>query len=298
MERHKKRRLDVFSALLLLILIIHCLTILFLLYWAISTSLKYQGDYRNNLYGLPSGWPWEWEWSNYSAVIRYFYVPVTRNGIPQKIGMEYQLLYTMIYCVTGAFMSTAVPCCVAYLTAKFKFAFNKILVGIVVITMVLPIVGNSASTLQFLDFFGLYDNVWLNTVTQFNFLGIYFLVFRATFSGIPNDYREAAYLDGANDFTVFFRIMLPLVKKMFFTVLLLKFINYWEDYQTPLLYVPNYPTLAYGIYYLANYSSINEVNTVPARMAGCIIIAAPIILLYIVFREKLTGNLSMGGIKE
>lgn len=293
----KLKKFDVFKILIFVILALQCLSILFLLYWAIVTSLKSAENFRTNLAGLPAGMPWKWRWSNYATIFKKFYVRVTRDGVPMQIGMGYQITYTLIYCVSGALVSTLVPCFVAYCVAKFKFRFSRFIEGIVLITMVLPVVGNAASTLQFLDFFGLYDNIWLNVVTQFNFLGIYFLIYAATFRGVSDDYREAAYLDGANEYSVFFRIMLPLVGKILLTVFLLKFISYWEDYQTPLLYVPNYPTLAYGIYYLSN-SSQGEINNVPMRMAGALIMAIPIIILYISFKERLMGNLSMGGVKE
>lgn len=293
----KAKTFSPLKIIVFIILAVHCISILYLLFWAIITALKYQNDFRTNIYGLPKGFPWEWNWGNFTAVLSKFYVPVTRDGIPMKIGMEFQLLYTLIYCITGAVTSTAVPCIVAYCVAKFKFGFNKVIEGIVLVAMVLPIVGNAASTLQFLDFFGLYDNIWLNLVTQFNFLGMYFLIFKASFASLPEDYREAAYLDGANEFAIFFKIMLPLVKKIILTVALLKFISYWEDYQTPLLYVPNYPTIAYGIYYFSR-TSHGELNNTPARLAGALIMAIPIIIIYICFRERLMGNLSMGGLKE
>ena len=293
----KRKKLSLLNIVLFIILSIQCATILYLLYWALITSVKFQSDFRVNMYGLPSGWPWEWNWGNFGDVFMKFYVPVKRGGDRIKIGMEYQFLYTLIYCLTGAITGTMVPCIVAYCAAKFKFFFSKVLEGIVLVTMVLPIVGNAASTLQFLNFFGLYDKIWLNLVTQFNFLGMYFLIFKASFATLPEDYREAAYLDGASDYVVLFKIMLPMVSKIVFTVMLLKFINFWEDYQTPLLYVPNYPTVAYGVYYFSRVSQ-GEMNTTPARMASAFLMATPIIILYITFKEHLMGNLSMGGLKE
>ena len=292
----KRRNFSPFNIILFVILAIQCLSILYLLYWALITSVKFQSDFRVNMYGLPKGWPWEWNWNNFGDVFMKFYVPVKRGGNRVNVGMEYQLLYTLIYCLSGALTSTLVPCFVAYCAAKFKFFFSKVLEGIVLVTMVLPIVGNAASTLQFLNFFGLYDNIWLNFVTQFHFMGMYFLIFKSTFASLPEDYREAAYLDGANDYVILFRIMLPMVSKIIFTVILLKFIGFWEDYQTPLLYVPNYPTVAYGVYYFSRVSQ-GPLNTTPARMASALLMAIPIIALYIAFKERLMGNLSMGGLK-
>ncbi|MDD4110830.1 MAG: carbohydrate ABC transporter permease [Clostridia bacterium] len=291
------KQLDLFTLLIKIFLFILSLSIVMLLFWAITTSLKSQNVFRVNPFGLLAGWPWEWEWNNYVKIFQHFSVPVVIEGVPYNIGVGQQLINTLIYCFTGAFMSTMVPCLVAYATSKFNFKYNAVLDTIVILTLIIPIVGNTASTMQILKFFGLYDNIWLNLVTQFNFLGIYYFVFKAAFKGISEDYRDAAYIDGASEFKVLVKIMLPMVSKVVFTVFMLKFISFWEDYQTPLLYVPNHPTIAYGVFYLSN-SNINGLNVVPVRLAGCMIMAIPIITIYIIFRNQLIGKVSMGGLKE
>jgi ABC-type glycerol-3-phosphate transport system permease component len=91
--------------------------------------------------------------------------------------------------------------------------------------------------------------------------------------------------------------MLPLVANVFSTIMLINFIGLWNDYQTPLLFLPSHPTLAYGIYELSN-SYLQGLNNVPMRMAGCIVMVLPILALFLAFKNKLMNNVSMGGIKE
>ena len=79
------------------------------------------------------------------------------------------------------------------------------------------------------------------------------------------------------------------------TVMLLRFIFYWNDYEVPLLYLPNYPVLARGVYEL---SLSTELNAVPQRLAGCMVLLVPIMLIYFAFSKQLFGNISMGGLKE
>ena len=126
---------------------------------------------------------------------------------------------------------------------------------------------------------------------------MYFLVFHATFRGIAKDYYEAAYLDGASEFRVMVQIAFPLVKYTYLTVLLLNFITFWNDYQVPLIYMPSYPTAAYGVY-LFNNSNDAQLSSVPVRITGCIFLLTPILILFMVFHRRLIGNVSMGGIKE
>jgi raffinose/stachyose/melibiose transport system permease protein len=93
------------------------------------------------------------------------------------------------------------------------------------------------------------------------------------------------------------QIVMPMIATVIGTVFLIHFIDFWNDYQTPLLYLPSWAMLARGLYSLSQRSQGNFA-TVPYRMAGCLVLATPILILFLIFKEKLMGNLSMGGIKE
>ena len=122
------------------------------------------------------------------------------------------------------------------------------------------------------------------------------MVLFAAFSAIPKTYSEAATIDGAGTFTIMLKIIMPLVANTIATVFLMYFIQYWNDYQTPLLYLPSYPTIAYGLYQFV-WTTFDAVSTENVKLAACLVVAIPIIVLFSVFNKKLVGNLSMGGIK-
>ena len=125
---------------------------------------------------------------------------------------------------------------------------------------------------------------------------MYFFVFLSIFKGIPNAFAEAAKIDGASHFRVFVLIMLPLVKTTFFTVLLIRFIEFWNDYQTPLIYLPSFPTVARGLFAF-NLSTANEIASVPGKLAGAMVMLLPILVVFVLFHKRLMGNLTMGGLK-
>lgn len=279
------------------VLTLYAILMFALVFWAVITSLKFQSDFRTNVLGFPNGHIWTWAWSNFPLVFDNFSVTVLAGGTMSIIGFGQMFLYTILYAGVGAVISGIVPCFVAYVTVKCDFRFNNVIFGIVIVTMALPIVGAAPSEIQILRQFGLYNTIWGTWVQKFHFLGMYFLVFCAAFKGISNEYKEAAYMDGAGEWQVLLRIMLPLVKTTLFTVILIRFIDYWNDYQTPLLYIPSFPTLAVGVYNLG-YTTVGVMSYVPMRMAACIILLVPILILFLVFRNSLMGNLSMGGIKE
>ena len=81
-------------------------------------------------------------------------------------------------------------------------------------------------------------------------------------------YTEAACIDGAGNLSVLLRIILPLSRNTFFTVMLINFITFWNDYQTPLIYMPSKPTVAYGMFVIANATDARAVHD-PYAHDGC-----------------------------
>ena len=123
-----------------------------------------------------------------------------------------------------------------------------------------------------------------------------FLIFYGTFKNMPMAYSEAAKIDGASNLQILTKIMLPLAKNTFFTILLIRFIEFWNEYQGALLYLPSHPTISLGLYYMANTPD-NEMVFVPMRMTASVMVLLPIIILFVTFSKRLLGNLTVGGIK-
>lgn len=290
-------KISILKIILAVMLTAYVISMMLPLLWAIFASLKTQNEFRNNVLFLPAGLPNKWSWGNFPFVLQNFSVEVTTvNGVTLHIGVGLQIWYTILYAVVGGFLATFIPCVTAYLCAKFPYRLSNAVYIIVIVTMILPIVGAFPSELRLLRAMGLYDSILGSWLLKANFLGLYFLVFHAMFKGVEPAFSEAAYMDGANEFTIMTRIILPLVSNIFLTVFIIKFIELWNDYQMPLLYMPSHPTLAYGIFDLSN-SRINGLNNVPMRMAGCVMMITPIIILFVALKNKLMGNLTMGGVK-
>ncbi len=282
-------RLTPVTGALLAFLIIYVVLLVAPLIWAFITSFKAQSDYRLNVLGLPEKWVW-----NYSYVIKNGVLLIGTTGkyatVPQMFG------YTFLYALGCAFTNTLVPCITAYLCARFRYKFSKVVYNVVVVVMILPIVGSLPAEVQMARTLGFYDHIWGLWLMKANFLGMYFLVFHAAFRGIPMTYTEAAKIDGANNMSIMTKVILPLAKNTFATVMLINFITFWNDYQTPMIYMPTYPTIAQGVFVMAQ-SSMNGLATVPMRMTGTMIMLIPILIVFLVFQRRLLGNLTVGGIK-
>ncbi|MCL2751610.1 MAG: carbohydrate ABC transporter permease [Firmicutes bacterium] len=288
------KRIKPLWIVLLIVLVIYTVVLLLPLFWGLFASLKSVDEFRLNIIGLPK----DWAFDNYPFVLRTFEKEVTtRAGEQRVVGTAEMFLNTVLYVGGCSLLSAASPFLMAYLNVKFKYKFNNVIYGVVIVTMMLPIVGALPSELRLLNLLKIY-NTWYGIFIQsMGFLGIYFLVFHASFRTVSNELSEAAYVDGASEFRAMIQIVMPLARGAFFTVLLILSIGRWNDYQGPLIYLPSHPTLAVGLFDLSR-SLINDLNHVPMRMAGCCMLMLPILVLFMLFHKKLMGNLQFGGLKE
>ena len=281
--RDARPHFNAFTITLLVLLILYTVSLFTPLVWGLLRSFQKQSEFRLNIIGLPKKWVW-----NYSYVFKMFFVRVPSAAGVKKVGMGLMFLYAFLYSLGCAFTSTLIPCVTAYLCARYKFRFSKVIYTTVIVTMVLPIVGALPSEIRVAKALRLYDKLYGLWLMKANFLGLYFLVFHGIFRTLPMAYTEAAKIDGAGNLSILVKIILPLVRNTFFTVMLINFIGFWNDYQTPLIYMPSYPTIALGMFYMASTTE-NGLSTVPMLI--------PILVLFLCFHKRLLGNLTVGGLK-
>lgn len=274
------------------ILGLYCLVLAIWLVWALLTSFKNPNDFLGNKYGLPNPWYFD----NFAYVIYEYKVEKLIDGVSTVISTGDMILNSVLYSVGSAFIATLVPCITAYLCARYKYKFSKIIYSIVLVCMVIPIVGSQASELQIVIKMGIYDHMFGMWILKSGFLGLYFLVFHEVFLSIPNAYGEAAEIDGASDFCIMTKISLPLAKNTFFTVLLIMFVTYWNDFQTPMLYLPTHPTISEALYWIKS-SSFNYFAKMPVKMAAPMMFLIPVLVIFLCFHKRLLGNLTVGGVK-
>lgn len=296
------RKFSPLTVVLLIVLILYSLTILGMIFYAVMTSLKLNTNagYRYNkstAYTLPTSLHFE----NYKTIFENFFIErvPNANGIGTRtVKLTDMYLYTVLYCLGSALCQTTVQCVTAYLCAKFNYKLSKVVETIVIVVMIIPIVGSLPSEIQLSRDLGLYNHIFGMWVMKANFLGMYFLIFLGVFKNISMTYTEAAKIDGANNAKIMLGIIFPLVKNVFFTIVLVNFIAFWKDYQTPLIYLESYPTVSYGLWQILFLSTPTKgMGRVPMKMAGSVLVVLPLIIVFLIFQRRLLGNLTMGGIK-
>ncbi len=296
-KREKKSGISPFAIIVFVLLIVYTATFLVPLIWGVNISLKTD----NNAELHPFGLNLPLMFKNYGTVFKEFSVTVYPAGAiePQVYYMENMLWFTLVYAVACSFVNIAVTCLVAYVTARFNFRICRIIDAVVIVAMILPIVGSMPSELRIMRALGMYDSLWGMMIMKANFVGgTTFLIFNVAFKGFPKDFEEAAQIDGASNFTVMMKIMMPMIKTTFSTMWLLSFIGFWNDYQTPLLYFPSKPTLSYGLYSYTTDTTSGAGTSTPLALATCYLLMIPILVVFLFTSEKLIGNVSVGGLKE
>ena len=286
--KNVKSKLSPLTIVMLVVLVLYSAFLLAMLLWAVLTALKKPLRFLNNTVGLPN----PWYFGNVPYVLKNAEIVKEQGVVP-----FYEIVWnSLLYSVGCSIINTLVTCIVAYLCARYDCKFSKFVYALVLVVMVIPVVGNQTSELQMSINLGLYDKMVGMLVMRASFLGIYFLVFYDMFKAVPMAFSEAAEIDGAGDFQIMVRIFFPIASNTFLTVLLINFIGYWNNYQVPMVYVPNHPTLAEYMFQISTFSKY-PFSKAPVQLAASLILLLPAVAIFLAMHKRLLGNLSIGGVK-
>lgn len=296
-SKFERKNYRVFEIVVFCVLAIYTISMLIILFWGLSTSLKSKLEFRTNLLGLPKGMPWEWEWSNYITVFKTLSIPRMNDDGGGVVYLPELMGNALIVSLVNALVPGWINVIVAYLTVRFKeFRLNNVLINIALVTMFLPISAALGVVIQFRQTLGLYDNLFLNLIPNMGWGGTTLFIYRALFMGVGETYCEAAEIDGANEFTIMFRVMFPFVLPMYMSFALMGIIGGWGDYTNTLIWLPSMPTIGYALFNFASASTSSTSNPT-MQITACMVTMLPMLILFIFFSDKFMKNLNIGGIK-
>ena len=200
--------------------------------------------------------------------------------------------YTAIATVCPLFANA----CVAYAVSKYKFKLRNVYYGVIIFAMTIPIMGTTGAFMSLISNLNLYNRgPLLNICTSFIPGGMSFLVLYAFFRNISWEYAEAVLVDGGGHFIIFFKIMLPMAIPAVGALALVNGISSWNSYLDVLLYNPDWPTIASGLYGLSR--TLPRLGNTPAYYAALIISIIPLLVVFILFSDKVMSNFTVGGLK-
>lgn len=203
------------------------------------------------------------------------------------------LWFSAVPAVMGVFLCS----CGAYICAKYRFFGRNFIYWFSLITMMIPIIGNQSGVLKYIATLGGY-NSYSYIFIMANTWGAGLIIMYSCFASIDWSYAEAAFIDGASHATVFFKVMLPHAISPMTALMLSDFIMNWANVENSLMYYPELPTLATGLYYFRTFViTAAGMQRYPAYFAAMLLCMIPTIVLFAIFQDKLMDIQIGGGIK-
>lgn len=206
--------------------------------------------------------------------------------------MFFNSIWYCFFSIAGGLMMSSFT---GYVISKYQFKGRNFIYATAIFCMTIPIVGTGGAAFKLIYDLGLYNSPLYIVVTCLGGFGFNFLIMHAFFKNVSWSYVEAVLIDGGGHFTAFFKVMLPQAKPSLITLGILAFIGCWNDYSTPLLYLPDYPTVASGVYMIQ--VSAERTGEVPLVFAGLALSIIPVLILFALASDKIMKNLSIGGLK-
>lgn len=237
-----------------------------------------------------SGKPQFDSWKN---VVNEFSV-TTDVGDQNLLSMLFNSIWFTIAKVSLSLMASFI---LAYAVAKFNFPGKNLIYIIAVFVQTIPLFGTGSASYKLFDSLNMVNNpslFWFAWVTGFDFT---FIILHGTLTGISNSYSESAKIDGANNMTIFLKIIIPMVAPVLLALFISNSLTVWNDYSTIMVYLRDYPTLSYGLYVFQTGESVYARNAPAIQNAATIISALPIVLIYSFSQKLILTNISVGGLK-
>ena len=267
-------------------ILLFSLSFAFVLVWMLCNSVRPQKSYFNDVLAF-----WNLKGATFDNYVRIF---TTKYG-SAKITMFGMLKNSFILIIVCTALQAIVPVITGYVAARYKTKLGAVAVQLVIISMVVPAIGSTASTYSFMSAIKLKDK-WLGIfLMNAGGLGFGMLLYKNYFSSISWEYAESAFLDGAGNLRVFFSIMYPQALPLIVSMAILNVIGLWNDYMTPYLFLNSKPTVALGVYSIQTRAERN--GAMPQAFAAMTFMTIFVLIIYAAFSKTIMSSMSVGGLK-
>jgi N-acetylglucosamine transport system permease protein len=255
--------------------------VVFPMLWTVFASFKTSPEIFNDPWGIPD----VFQFQNYVNAWT-------------KMNAGTYIINSLIVSAGSLLLITALGSMIAYVLARYDFPGNRVVFFFFISGMMIP------GFLAFIPAWflhrslGLIDTYW-SLIIQYTAFNLPFTIFmlQSFFKTLPKELEEAAIVDGASLFAVFWRIMLPLSKSGLLTVSVFNFLSVWNEFTWALITISTeeiktLPLGAVNIMQQAKYAT-----DWGAMFAGFVIILIPTFAVYILFQSKLTEGITVGALK-
>lgn len=204
---------------------------------------------------------------------------------------------TLILSICNCVLVTFFTVITAFILSRFRFKGRKALMNITMVLGMFPGFMSMVAVYLILSLLGLLGSYWAMLVYWVAGAGLGYFVTKGYFDTISNDIDEAAKLDGASQARLFFQIYIPLAKPVIIYTALMAFMSPWADYILSSIVISSNEarTIGYGLYNLMTPDNINNYFT--RFCAASVIVAAPIVALYIGLQRFFVAGIAAGAVK-
>ena len=264
--------------LLYIMLMIGALAALMPFLWMLSASVKLNKD----LFVFPIEWiPNPIHWENFGRVL-------------DKIPFFTYFLNTLKLAVIITVLQVVTCSLASYSFSKIRYPGRDKIFLLYLATMMLPFQVTMIPQFMIMSWAGLADtHMSLILIQAFSTFGVFLL--RQFFLGIPEELSESARIDGCNEMMILIRIILPLAKPALATLITFTFVNVWNDYLAPLIYISSdkLKTIQLGIRYFQQAQDTENSLIMAATVMGL----APVIILYLTCQKQFVEGIATTGLK-
>ena len=280
-EKRARNRKRLSQTILYILLTIWAVLVCFPFYWMLLTSVKGDGEYNSEY--IPRFFTLSPTLKNYADA--FTSVPLGRY-----------LLNTLIFTVITTALMLVVITLAAYAFARLEFKGKNLIFTLFLSLMMIPnelVIITNFATITSLNMRNTFAGLILPSVTSV----FYIYLLKENFAQVPDSLYYAAKVDGTSDLKYLWRVMIPICRPTLVTVGILKVIECWNSYVWPRLITDNerYYLVSNGIQEIRENGFGRE--NIPAMMAAVVIISLPLIVLFLIFREKIMSGVSQGGTK-
>ena len=223
--------------------------------------------------------------------------------------MVQPMIMSVVKTLVGTGLGVVFTAMLAYVLSRKDFYFNKSFTIIFIVTMYVS-GGMIPEYLLIMRTLRMGNNFWVYIIPGLIWVYNVILV-RSFIEGMPLALQEAAKIDGANDFTIWLKVILPLCKPVLATVALFIAVGQWNSFMDTYLYARELPTLQYVLYEIMKSAQIkvdphaaalgqlkNTVSPMSVRMAVTVVATVPILVVYPFLQKYFVGGMTLGAVKD
>lgn len=249
-------------------------------FWMLSVSFERYANLQPPF--PPKLIPEEFSFFNYKLVIE--------NGTLFKAYFNSFVIATFTVILT-----TITSLLGGYSFSKGNFKGKKILFFLVLATMMIPLESRLIPMYMMFSKFNM-SNTFYPLVLTMPMLGFSVLLTKQYFDNLPNSLREAAWIDGASEFSIFIKVFLPLAGPMIATLIILVFMGSWNDFLWPLVVLTSQKLQTIPIF-LSKFSLEDGTSYAGLSMALSAASIVPVIIVFLFFQKYIIQSVAMSGLK-